>query len=90
MGAIESGIVKVPRIPVDDDAVGDQPTFPRLWDHVGIQPGPRRAEKGRATSIGSRPRPRGQPALRVLRTGVHAGAMVEIASATAASAMRWS
>jgi len=35
MDAIESGIVKVPRVPVDDDAVGDLPTYLRLWDHVG-------------------------------------------------------
>lgn len=34
MDAIESGIVKVPRVPVDDDAVGDLPTYLRLWDHV--------------------------------------------------------
>ena len=37
MDAIESGIVKVPRIPVDDDAVGDLPTYLRLWDHVGTK-----------------------------------------------------
>ncbi len=35
MDAIESGIVKVPRVPVDDDAVGDLPTYLRLWDHIG-------------------------------------------------------
>lgn len=35
MDAIESGIVKVPRIPVDDDAPGDVVTYLRLWDHVG-------------------------------------------------------
>jgi type III restriction enzyme len=35
MDAIESGIVKVPRVPVDDDASGDQPTYLTLWDHVG-------------------------------------------------------
>ena len=34
MDAIESGIVKVPRVPVDDDAIGDLPTYLRLWDHV--------------------------------------------------------
>lgn len=38
MDAIESGIVKVPRIPVDDDVpVEMQPTYLRLWDHVGTQ-----------------------------------------------------
>jgi type III restriction enzyme len=35
MDAIESGIVKVPRTPVTDDAVGDLVTYLRLWDHVG-------------------------------------------------------
>lgn len=33
--AIESGIVKIPRTPVDDDATGDLVTYLRLWDHVG-------------------------------------------------------
>ncbi len=35
MDAIESGIVKVPRVPVDDDATGELVTYLRLWDHVG-------------------------------------------------------
>lgn len=35
MDAIESGIVKIPRTPVDDDAEGDTVTYLRLWDHVG-------------------------------------------------------
>ena len=35
MDAIESGIVKVPRIPVDDDATADQVVYLNLWDHVG-------------------------------------------------------
>jgi type III restriction enzyme len=35
MDAIESGIVKVPRVPVDDDAAGDFVTYLRLWDYVG-------------------------------------------------------
>ncbi|MBB6174862.1 type III restriction enzyme [Nocardiopsis mwathae] len=35
MDAIESGIVKVPRTPVDDDADHDQVTYLRLWDFVG-------------------------------------------------------
>src|SRR3954447_20303074 len=38
MDAIESGIVKIPRTPVDDDATGDQVTYLRLWDYIG-QPG---------------------------------------------------
>ncbi|MDQ2726821.1 MAG: DEAD/DEAH box helicase family protein [Actinomycetota bacterium] len=33
--AIESGIVKVPRVPVDDDATGKLPTYRALWDHIG-------------------------------------------------------
>ena len=32
--AIESGLVKIPRLPVDDDASGDDPSFLHLWEHV--------------------------------------------------------
>ncbi len=33
--AIECGIVKVPRVPVDDDAmIGDYPTYRHLWPHI--------------------------------------------------------
>lgn len=35
MDAIESGIVKVPRIPVDDDAAPDLVTYLHLWHYVG-------------------------------------------------------
>jgi len=36
--AIESGIVKVPRVPVADDSmVGDQPTYRDLWLHIRDQ-----------------------------------------------------
>jgi len=35
MDAIESGIVKIPRTPVDDDATGDLVTYLRLWDYIG-------------------------------------------------------
>ncbi len=35
MDAIESGIVKIPRTPVDDDAVGELVTYLRLWDYIG-------------------------------------------------------
>jgi type III restriction enzyme len=35
MDAIESGIVKVPRTPVDDDADHDLVTYLRLWDFIG-------------------------------------------------------
>lgn len=34
MDAIESGIVKIPRIPVDDDAVAQQPVYLNLWDNI--------------------------------------------------------
>ncbi|MEZ5211254.1 BPTD_3080 family restriction endonuclease [Gordonia sp. (in: high G+C Gram-positive bacteria)] len=34
MDAIESGIVKVPRTPVDDDATGSQVSYLHLWEHV--------------------------------------------------------
>ena len=51
MDAIESGIVKVPRIPVDDDASGDQPTYLTLWDHVGDRL-PKRAGRKAASDAG--------------------------------------
>lgn len=35
MDAIESGIVKVPRLPVDDDAAGQDVAYLNLWDSVG-------------------------------------------------------
>ncbi len=44
MDAIESGIVKVPRTPVDDDAEDPLVTYLRLWEHVGDQL-PKRAAK---------------------------------------------
>lgn len=44
MDAIESGIVKVPRTPVDDDADHELVTYLRLWDFVGNAL-PRRAVK---------------------------------------------
>jgi type III restriction enzyme len=34
MDAIESGIVKIPRIPVDDDAAGQELVYLRLWDNI--------------------------------------------------------
>ena len=37
MDAIESGIVKVPRVPVDDDATSTTVSYLRLWDHVGTR-----------------------------------------------------
>lgn len=44
MDAIESGIVKVPRVPVDDDAAGDLVSYLTLWEHVGKEL-PRRKSK---------------------------------------------
>ncbi|MCA2245658.1 restriction endonuclease, partial [Mycobacterium sp. WUMAC-067] len=44
MDAIESGIVKVPRTPVDDDADDELVTYLQLWRHVGQQL-PKRAAK---------------------------------------------
>jgi type III restriction enzyme len=41
MDAIESGIVKVPRIPVDDDAPVKPVVFRNLWDHI-VPPLPKR------------------------------------------------
>ena len=35
MEAIEAGIVKVPRTPVDDDAEDARVTYLSLWDHIG-------------------------------------------------------
>jgi type III restriction enzyme len=46
MDAIESGIVKVPRTPVDDDAADDLVTYLRLWDFIGDKL-PKRAAKGK-------------------------------------------
>ncbi len=49
MDAIESGIVKVPRTPVDDDAEHELVTYLRLWDFVGDKL-PKRAAKGKVES----------------------------------------
>lgn len=46
MDAIESGIVKVPRTPVDDDADHQLVTYLRLWDFVGDKL-PKRVAKGK-------------------------------------------
>ena len=45
MDAIESGIVKVPRTPVDDDAAGAQVAYLHLWDHVGTALPKRKAKE---------------------------------------------
>lgn len=44
MDAIESGIVKIPRVPVDDDAAGKEVVYLNLWDHIQ-PPLPRRRVK---------------------------------------------
>ena len=51
MDAIESGIVKVPRVPVDDDATGKLPTYLALWEHVGGDL-PKRAGRKAASDAG--------------------------------------
>jgi type III restriction enzyme len=63
MDAIESGIVKVPRTPVDDDAAHELVTYLRLWDFVG-EALPKRAAKGNVT--GWLPPPELEGALRSL------------------------
>ncbi len=53
--AIESGIVKVPRVPVADDSMtGDQPTYRNLWYRIREN----LPKKGRKTvAIGGEPKP---------------------------------
>lgn len=46
MDAIESGIVKIPRIPVDDDAGDKQLVYLHLWDAIQPPLPKRRAAKG--------------------------------------------
>lgn len=48
MDAIESGIVKVPRTPVDDDAEHPLVTYLRLWEFVGDQLPKKHSAKGDA------------------------------------------
>ncbi|ONH34889.1 MULTISPECIES: BPTD_3080 family restriction endonuclease [Protofrankia] len=45
MDAIEAGIVKIPRVPVDDDAIGDEVAYLHLWSKVGTEL-PKRLPKG--------------------------------------------
>lgn len=63
MDAIESGIVKVPRTPVDDDAAHELVTYLRLWDFVGDAL-PKRAAKDKVA--GWLPPPELEGALRSL------------------------
>lgn len=50
MDAIESGIVKVPRIPIDDDAPGTEVTYLRIWDHVGDRLPKKKSKKAESDS----------------------------------------
>lgn len=50
MDAIESGIVKIPRIPIDDDAPDDQLVYLNLWDHID-PPLPKRATRRSEVSL---------------------------------------
>ena len=53
MDAIESGIVKIPRIPVDDDAAGQELVYLRLWDNIQ-PPLPKRRSCGPETWVRAR------------------------------------
>lgn len=56
MDAIESGIVKIPRIPVDDDAAGQEPVYLQLWDNIA-PPLPKRRPKEPVTDSSGWPIP---------------------------------
>lgn len=63
MDAIESGIVKIPRIPVDDDAVGQQPVYLNLWDNIQPPLPQRQTSKGAPITtprLGDAGNPRGR------------------------------
>ncbi len=49
MDAIESGIVKVPRIPIDDDAKDEQLVYLHLWDNIQ-PPLPKRVRRSELTT----------------------------------------
>ena len=51
--AIECGIVKVPRLPVDDDSIGEQVVYRNLWDEIS-QDLPKRAARAAKTRPKSR------------------------------------
>ena len=65
MDAIDSGIVKIPRTPVDDDAEGDLVTYLRLWDHIGDKL-PKKKAPGTAGNNGWVPPPELEGALHSL------------------------
>ncbi len=52
MDAIESGIVKIPRIPVDDDAAGKEPVYLQLWDSIAPPLPKRRSLRPRDVDFG--------------------------------------
>ena len=52
MDAIESGIVKIPRIPVDDDAAGQELVYLDLWDHIQPPLPKRRTLRPRDVDLG--------------------------------------
>jgi type III restriction enzyme len=52
MDGIESGIVKIPRIPVDDDAAGKELVYLGLWDHIQPPLPKRRALRPRDVDLG--------------------------------------
>lgn len=52
MDAIESGIVKIPRIPVDDDAAGNAPVYLQLWDNINPPLPKRRSLRPRDVDTG--------------------------------------
>ena len=54
MDAIESGIVKIPRIPVDDDAAGQELVYLRLWDNIQPPLPKRRSLRPRDVGTGRR------------------------------------
>ena len=64
--AIESGIVKVPRLPVDDNTGRPEPRYFKLWQTIDneLQPGQRRSGKGR----GPKPEPLWEHAQSALAT----------------------
>lgn len=64
MDAIESGIVKLPRVPVSDNLIkrDEMPMFRNLWDHIGKQ----MPKSGRSTAKGLDPSQLPQPLLTAL------------------------
>ena len=68
MDAIESGIVKLPRVPVADDAipVADMPKLRNLWEHIGKSMPKKRRGQGDASHDPTLLRPLLQSALSAL------------------------